>query len=298
MLTGTIYKAMSGFYYVESVEGTAECRARGRFRLDKSIPLVGDRVHIMATEPGKGILTAILPRKNTFIRPPLANIDKMVIFASNAIPVTDTYLIDRMTAIAVMNDCEPVICINKTDIDPAHQLYKIYKATGFTTVQTSAATGEGITELIGAVSESVCAFTGNSGVGKSSILNAIDPDFNISVGDVSKKLGRGRHTTRHVELYSLSCGTLVADTPGFSAFDAGFITTKENLQFLFPEFEPYLNNCRFPDCAHIKEPDCSVLEALAAGKLQKTRHESYVRLYEQALEYKEWEHRQPNGNDI
>ena len=282
---------MSGFYYVESSKGTAECRARGRFRLEKNIPLVGDNVKFTTTEQGKGILTEILPRKNSFVRPPLANIDKMVIIASAAIPVTDTYLVDRMTAIAANSDCEPVICINKIDLDPAMQLYDIYSETGFFTVRTSAKTGEGLDRLVGYISESTCAFTGNSGVGKSSILNAIDPDFGISVGDISKKLGRGRHTTRHVELYKLSCGALIADTPGFSAFDTGYLASKEELQYLFLEFEPYLGQCRFPDCAHIKEPECAVTDALNTGKLQKSRYESYVRLYEQALEYKEWEHK-------
>jgi len=291
MFDGIIYKAMSGFYYVKSSEGTTECRARGRFRLDKSNPLVGDHVKFTIAEQGKGVLTEILPRKNSFIRPPLANVDKMVIVASSAIPVTDTFLIDRMTAIAEDGECEPVICINKTDIDAAERLYRIYNDAGYATVRTSALTGEGIDKLVEIIRKSVCAFTGNSGVGKSSILNAIEPDFRISVGDVSKKLGRGRHTTRHVELYTLKCGALVADTPGFSAFDSGHLTDREQIQFLFPDFGPYIGNCRFPDCAHIKEPDCSVLNALSAGKLQKTRYESYNRLYEQALEYKQWDNR-------
>jgi len=291
MLHGIIYKALSGFYYVKSAEGTTECRARGRFRLDKSNPLVGDNVTFTTSEQGKGVLAAILPRKNSFIRPPLANVDKMVIVASSACPVTDTFLIDRMTAIAEDANCEPVICINKTDIDAAERLYKIYKDVGYATVRTSALTGEGIDALVEIIQGSICAFAGNSGVGKSSILNAIEPDFRITVGDISKKLGRGKHTTRHVELYTLKCGALVADTPGFSAFDAGSLTDKEQIQFLFPEFEPYIGSCRFPDCAHIKEPDCSIISALSAGKLQKTRYESYVRLYEQALEHKQWEHR-------
>jgi len=291
MSEGIIYKAMSGFYYVESAEGTAECRARGRFRLDKSTPLVGDKVTFSPTERGKGILTNILPRKNSFLRPPLANIDIMVIIASQAVPVTDTYLIDRMTAIASNSDCEPVICINKIDLDPAEKLFNIYSESGFSVIKTSAKTGEGIDKLVETIYESTCAFTGNSGVGKSSILNSIDPDFRIRTGDVSKKLGRGRHTTRHVELYRLSCGALIADTPGFSAFDSEYIADKEDIQFLFREFEPYYGKCRFPDCAHIKEPDCSVLEALNEGRIQKSRHDSYVRLYEQALDYREWEHK-------
>jgi len=291
MHEGIIYKAMSGFYYVKSADGTVECRARGRFRLDKNIPLVGDRVKYTTTESGKGILTELLPRRNSFIRPPLANIEKMVIIASEAIPATDTYLIDKMTVIAKNSDCEPIICINKIDINPAKQLSEIYSQAGLSVVRTSAKTGEGIEKLVSLIKESICAFTGNSGVGKSSILNSIEPNFKITVGDISKKLGRGRHTTRHVELYKLSCGALIADTPGFSAFDSGHIADKEELQFLFSDFEPYLGNCRFLDCAHINEPDCSLRNALSAGVVQKSRYDSYVRLYEQALDFKEWEHR-------
>jgi len=253
--------------------------------------LVGDYVKYETTETGKGIITDLFPRRNEFIRPPLANIDKMVIIASGAIPVTDPYLIDRMTVIAINSNCEPIICINKIDIDSAENLYSIYSDVGFATIRTSAANGEGINELESAIRKSICAFTGNSGVGKSSILNAIEPNFGISVGDISKKLGRGRHTTRHVELYKLKCGAMVADTPGFSAFDSGFIVEKEKLQYLFPEFDPYIGQCRFRDCAHIKEVGCAVLEALSDGKLQKSRHDSYVRLYGHALEYKEWEHK-------
>jgi len=291
MVEGTIYKAMSGFYYVESADGTAECRARGRFRHEKSTPLVGDYVTFTITEPGRGILTSILPRKNSFARPPLANIDKMVIIASAATPITDTYHIDRMVAISVNCDCEPIICINKVDLDPAERLHRIYTKAGLTVLKTSAKTRAGLEKLVDAIKGSTNAFTGDSGVGKSSILNAIDPNFRISVGDISKKLGRGRHTTRHVELFKLRCGALIADTPGFSAFDEGFIAAKEQLQHLFREFEPYLGKCRFPDCAHIYEPECPIVDALEAGKLQQSRYASYVRLYEQALEYKEWENK-------
>ena len=275
---------------MESAQGTAECRARGRFRLEKKVPLVGDNVEFTFTEPGKGYITALLPRKNAFKRPPVANIDKMVIVASGVVPVTDPYLIDRMTVIAYKNDCEPVICINKCDLDPAEKLYGIYSKAGLKTVRTSAATGQGGDKLREAISNSLCAFTGNSGVGKSSILNMLQPGFEITVGEVSRKLGRGRHTTRHVELFKLPCGAIIADTPGFSAFDTEEqLTSKEELQFLFPDFEPYLGSCRFLDCAHIKEPGCAVLEALAQSILQKSRHDSYVRLYEQAENYKEWE---------
>jgi ribosome biogenesis GTPase len=213
----------------------------------------------------------------------------MIIIASAAIPVTDTYHIDRMIAIAKNSDCEPVVCINKIDLDLAAHLYSIYSEIGIVVVKTSAKTGKGLEKLIKVIKNSTCAFTGSSGVGKSSILNAIEPNFGISVSDISKKLGRGRHTTRHVELYKLSCGALIADTPGFSTFDVGHITAKEDLQYLFQEFGPYLGQCRFQDCAHIWEPGCRVVDALEAGKLRQSRHNSYVRLYEQALAYKEWE---------
>ena len=291
MNEGTIFKALSGFYYVESADGIIECKARGLLRHKNNSPLVGDRVEYMPTEHGRGVLINILPRKNEFTRPPIANIDKMVIVSSTAIPVTDPYLIDRMTVVANKNNCEAIICINKFDLDPAEQLFETYSSSGFTTIRTSAKTGEGVEELQAAISGTICAFTGNSGVGKSSILNIIDPSFNISVGDVSRKLGRGRHTTRHVELYRLSCNAIVADTPGFSAFDADYLAPKEDIQHLFPDFEQYLGGCRFLNCAHIKEPQCAILEALELGKLRKSRYSSYVRLYEQASEIKPWENK-------
>ena len=288
MAEGIIVKALSGFYYVESVEGAIECRARGRFRLEKNSPLVGDRVEYISTGPGKGYLTAILPRRNSFVRPSVANLDKMVIVASAAIPVTPPFLIDRMTVVARKNDCEPVICINKCDLDPAKSLFEIYSSAGFKTVRTSAETGEGVPELLDAIKGAVSAFTGNSGVGKSSILNTLHPGFRISVGEVSKKLGRGRHTTRHVELFKLPGGAIIADTPGFSAFETSRVAPKEEMQYLFPDFAPYVDECRFTDCSHTKEPGCAVLEALGADRLQKTRHDSYVKLYQEAKEHKEW----------
>ena len=289
MNNGTIYRALGGFYYVESNIGFFECKARGKFRLKDIKPLVGDNVLFKVTEPGRGVLTDIFPRKNKFKRPPIANIDSMVIIASAAIPVTDPYLIDRMTVIAGRSDCNSIICINKCDLNPADELFNIYNSSGFTTIKTSALTGQGITDLIDVIKNTTCAFTGNSGVGKSSILNAIDPDFRISVGNLSKKLGRGKHTTRHVELYKLSCGAVLADTPGFSSFDMEFIAPKEEIGNLFPDFAPYINECRFLDCAHIKEPDCSLLNALKAGKIQQSRYDSYVRLYNQASSINQWE---------
>lgn len=293
MIDGTIYKALSGFYYVETEKGQLCCKARGKFRRDKITPLVGDRVAVTETDSKNGIVEEILPRKNYFIRPPVANIDQIIIVASAAIPVTVPFLIDRIAAIAEINSCEPVICINKIDIKSGRELYDIYSKVGFKTVEVSAATGEGIDELRNIMSGKINALTGNSGVGKSSILNAIDDRFGIDVGEVSEKLGRGRHTTRHVELYKIGADAIVADTPGFSSFDTGCmeLTDAEKLSHAFREFTEYAPSCRFNDCTHTKEDGCAVLEAVRDGKIPLSRHESYLRLYEQVKEYKPWENK-------
>ena len=213
-----IIKALSGFYYVQTEDGVVECRARGRFRRQDQSPLVGDFVRI-TRQGDKGVLEALLPRKNAFIRPAVANIDQLVVLASCAIPVTEPFLIDRVLAIAGQQGVEPLICVNKNDLEPGEGLAGIYRRAGFRVVVTSAETGEGIDELRAAISGKLSAFTGNSGVGKSSILNALDPNMSLKTGEVSQALGRGRHTTRHVELYTLSGGAEIIDTPGFSSFD-------------------------------------------------------------------------------
>lgn len=290
-MEGIILKALSGFYYVHSGTEVYRCRARGKFRHDKLSPLVGDRVRFTPLENMTGALDEILPRANQFTRPAVANIDQLVIIVSQAIPVTDPYLIDRIIAIAAGRKCECVVCVNKCDLDAGDDLYRIYTAAGFPTVRVSAQTGEGMEQLRTLISGKVSAFTGNSGVGKSSILNALHPGFSLETGDVSEKLGRGRHTTRHVELFALDEHTLIADTPGFSSFDADKmdICRKEELQHCFPDFAPYLDKCMFQDCAHVKEKGCAVLEALDRGEIQPTRHASYVRLYEQAKAIPDWQ---------
>ena len=290
--SGIILKALSGFYYVYTGAETVTCRARGKFRHQRVTPLVGDRVRFTDLGDGTGALDAILPRINQFQRPAVANIDQLVIIASGAIPVTDPFLIDRMTAIADGKEgCGCVICINKCDLDAGDCLYDTYTAAGFPTLRVSAETGEGMDRLAELIAGKVSAFTGNSGVGKSSILNCLEPGFRLQVGAVSDKLGRGRHTTRHVELYRLSGGAIVADTPGFSSFDTERmeLLRKEDLEHAFREFQPYLGQCQFTGCAHVKEKGCAVRAALAEGRIPASRHESYVRLYEQAKELKEWE---------
>lgn len=291
MAEGIIMKALSGFYYVDDGTTVTTCRGRGKLRHEKLSPLVGDRVVFTPLSDGQGALDRILPRKNEFYRPAVANIDQLVIIASEAIPVTDPFLIDRVAAIAEGRDCDCIICINKCDLASGNELAAIYQAAGFRTVQVSAETGEGIETLREAIAGKVSAFTGNSGVGKSSILNALEPGVVIATGEVSEKLGRGRHTTRHVELFRLSFGAVVADTPGFSSFDVERmeLIRKEELQHCFREFSPFLGECQFQDCAHVKEKGCAVLEAVKAGKIPKSRHQSYVRLYEQAKAIPDWE---------
>lgn len=291
MKDGIIIKALSGFYYVKTEAGIIECKARGRFRLDGTSPLVGDRVSCSLDANGKGRIDSMAERRNWFIRPAVANIDALVFIAANTNPVTDPFLIDRVSVIAENAGCELIVCINKCDIDPADELYSIFTAAGYTVVRTSAATGEGMAELLAAMRGKVCAFTGNSGVGKSSIMNALIPNANIPTAQVSEKLGRGKHTTRHVELFSLGEDTYAADTPGFASFEIEMMETiaKEQLQYDFIEFAPYIGGCRFNNCAHLKEPGCAVTEALARGEIMPSRYRSYERLYELSAQHKFWE---------
>lgn len=297
MSEGMIRKALSGFYYIDDGQHIVTCRARGKHRHAGVSPLVGDRVRFTLLAEGSGALDEILPRKNEFYRPAVANIDLLVVVASQAVPVTDPFLIDRVAAIAASRGCETLVCVNKCDLEPGEELARIYERAGFPTLRVSAETGEGMDALRQAIAGRVCAFTGNSGVGKSSILNALERGFDLATGEVSDKLGRGRHTTRHVELFRLSCGALAADTPGFSSFDVDRmeLARKEELQYSFREFAPYLGKCQFQDCAHVKEKGCAVLAAVRAGEIPKTRHQSYVRLYEQAKAIPDWE-RKRNEN--
>ena len=291
-MEGRIMKALSGFYYVDGGDGVVTaCRGRGKLRHQHLSPLVGDQVVFTRLEDGSGVVDQILPRKNQFQRPAVANIDQLVIIASGAVPVTDPFLIDRVVSIAEGRSCDCVICINKCDLDAAEALYQTYQRAGFRTLRVSAETGEGLPALVREIAGKVSAFTGNSGVGKSSILNALDPEFHLKTGEISTALGRGRHTTRHVELFRLKNGAVVADTPGFSSFDTEEMELRrpEELSETFREFAPYLGQCRFTGCAHIKEKGCAVLEALSAGKIASSRHASYVRLYQQAKEVPEWE---------
>ena len=290
VLEGRILRSISGFYDVQTGQGLISCRARGILRKEGATPLTGDLVQI-TVERGKGMIEKILPRKNSFVRPAVANIDALVVFAANVNPVTEPFLIDRVAAIAGDQEVPVILCINKCDLDPALDLASIHQNAGFSVICASAETGEGVEQLCGAIRGKLTAFTGNSGVGKSSMLNRLCPELQLPVGEVSEKLGRGRHTTRHVELYRLGEDTYVADTPGFSSFDTDQmeVILKENLQYAFPDFGPYIGKCQFHDCSHRKEPGCAVTGAVAAGQIGATRYDSYLRLYEKASQVKLWE---------
>ena len=291
MIEGRIVKALSGFYYVQCDQEIVACRARGRFRLDGLSPLVGDRVTLDRQEDGTGTVTGVLPRRNAFGRPAVANVDLLVMVVSEAIPETDPYLADRVTVRCEKNRVGAALVINKCDLSSGERLASIYAGTGYPVWIVSAATGEGIDALREGLAGKICCFTGNSGVGKSSVLNALDASLSIPTGEVSEKLGRGRHTTRHVELYDIGDGIYIADTPGFASFgdELEEPIRPEELSALFPDFSGFRSGCRFMDCTHRREPGCRVREAVGDGSVHPSRYASYLRLYEEASAVPRWE---------
>lgn len=287
---GRILKGIGGFYYVEAADTVFECKARGIFRKTKISPLVGDLVKITVNPLGENTVDEILPRKNSLIRPPLANIDRLIIVVSTCSPAPNTFVTDKLTAIACHKGISPVLVISKADLNDAQRLVDIYSCAGFPTFAVSSLDGEGTQVVKEILTDGISAFTGNSGVGKSTLLNAIDSRLGLATGEISDKLGRGRHTTRHCELFPLG-GGYVADTPGFSSLDLERYEhiKKEELPDCFPEFAPYLGKCRFTSCTHVNDKGCAVVEAVENGEIQKTRHESYVAMYQAAKNIKEWE---------
>lgn len=267
-----------------------ECKARGVFRKAKITPLAGDSVEISVEENGKNSIESIGERRNFFNRPPVANVDKLVIVSSTCDPKPNMLIIDRLTAVAYYKNVQPVIVFTKDDLNGADEYVEIYRSTGIPTFAVSNKTGEGVDEIREMLKGSISVFTGNSGVGKSSLLNCIAPEFSLETGEISQKLGRGRHTTRHVELFKVNEG-YIADTPGFSSldFETNDIIMKDELAYCFPEFREYLGSCKFSTCTHTHDKGCKVAEALNEGKINPSRHESYVTLFNEVKDIKEWQ---------
>lgn len=289
-LRGLIVKGIGGFYYVEVADSVYECRARGIFRKENVVPTVGDWCRISGGDGKMYMVESIEERKNILARPPLANIDKLFIVVACAEPSPNALVIDRLAACAEDRGIEPVLVFTKLDLASDGGFSELYSAAGFKTVRIDYESGEGIRELREELRDCVSGFAGNTGVGKSTLLNAVEPGLSLATGEISKKLGRGRHTTRSCELYPLSFGGKIADTPGFSSFDSEFIEVidKERLPDCFREFEEHIGQCRFTSCSHVCEKGCAVIEAVGEGKIAKSRHESYCTMYEEAKKKKEW----------
>lgn len=290
-LEGLVRKGIGGFYTVETPEGIYTCTARGKFRKARISPYAGDRVRILGEEDGTGALVEILPRKNFLVRPPIANIDQLFIVTSLRDPSPDPLILDKTIAAAELEQIAPVLVLTKTDLDDASPLQEIYSVAGIPCFAVSSVTGEGVDQVGALLEGRISAFTGNSGVGKSTLLNVLFPDLQLKTGEISQKLGRGRHTTREVELYKLEGGGYVADTPGFSTFDIERyrMTDKEKLAFGFREFAPYLGACQFSSCSHTCEKGCAVLQAVEEGKIPRSRHESYCAMYQEVKDVKQWQ---------
>ena len=290
-IDGIIKKGIGGFYYVEAADGIIyECKARGVFRKEKITPLAGDKVEISVDENNKNSIDKIYERRNMFKRPPIANVDKLVIVSSVCDPRPNLLIIDRLTAVAVYKNVEPIIVFTKNDLQSADEYIEIYKNAGFKTFAVSNETGEGIGEVKEVIENGVCVFTGNSGVGKSSLINRMYPDFALETGEISKKLGRGRHTTRHVELLKINNG-YIADTPGFSSldFETNDLIKKDELAFCFHDFSDYIDSCKFSTCAHVNDKGCRLIEAVNSGDVMRSRHESYVTMYNEVKDIKDWQ---------
>lgn len=284
--SGIITKCLGGLYTVESPDGIYECKARGIFRNKGISPCAGDGVKLE-----NGVISEILPRKNSIIRPPLANLDQLIFVVSTCSPAPNYLILDKFIAIAEYKGITPIVVITKTDLGDSSEICDIYGNIGIDVISVDYDSPETVDTVRKMLAGKISAFTGNSGAGKSTLLNAVDSSLNIPTGEISRKLGRGRHTTRHAELYKLSDGGYIADTPGFSTFETNRydIIRKEELAGCFREMDEYIGQCRFSDCAHVCEKGCAIVEAVEEGKISRSRHESYKTMYEEAKQIKEWE---------
>lgn len=290
MCEGVILKSLSGFYQVETPAGIeTECRACGRFRKTGEKPVVGDHVRFRP-ESGSGYIEELLPRRNFLVRPPVANIDQLLIVVSVCDPTPSTLIIDKLIAAAEQQQIEPAVAVSKTDLESGDWLCDIYRQAGFRCFSISSATNSGVEAIRPFLKGKITVLTGNTGAGKSSLLNALYPELSLATGEISHKLGRGRHTTRQVELLHLPEGGLVADTPGFSSIctERYHAFQKDELQYCFREFAPHLGHCQFQGCSHICEKGCAVLSAVRNGEIPRSRHDSYAAIYQELKDRKEW----------
>ena len=287
--TGKIIKGIGGFYYVETPDGIVECKARGRFRKEDISPIVGDNAEISIDDDNKGYLLSILKRTNAFVRPPVANIGKLLIVSSVSNPAPDPLFIDKMLVIAKASSVEAAICFTKSDLDAdVTELVETYNSAGYKVFVTSTKDETGIDEIKQYMSGSVLAVCGFSGVGKSSLLNKLINKDDLLVGDISAKLNRGKHTTRHVELIKISDDTYLADTPGFSSLTLSDSVDAETLIDYFPELAVHTVKCKFNDCTHTSPKYCGVYEAMKSGEISQSRYNNYVFLYNSLKDNKEW----------
>jgi len=288
-IQGKIIKGIGGFYYVETANAVYECKARGSFRKDKITPLVNDNVVISVNENAENTVDEILPRKNSLARPPVANIDNLIIVVSTVEPKPSTFVIDKLTAVAEFNGIEPVIVITKSDLSEADALYEIYSKAGFKTYIVSNEDKKGIDGVRKILAGKTNVFTGNSGVGKTSLINNLDPSLSLKTAEISKKLGRGRHTTRQAEVFNI-CDGYIIDTPGFSSIDIdrSNIIMKDELCHCFRDFADFTDKCKFTSCSHTCEKGCAVVKAVEDGVISKSRHASYVQLYNDVKDINEW----------
>ena len=288
-MNGYIVKGIGGFYYVKTPDGIVECKPRGIFRKQKITPVAGDEV-TLETENDAAVIAQIEPRKNVFVRPPVANLDVLFLVASTTQPTPSTLVLDKLSAIAVDKGVQPVVVCTKSDLAEADFLANAYAKSTLPFIRIDYESGAGLDEVKQWINSRLCAFCGNSGVGKSTLLNALLPDAARETSAISQKLGRGRHTTREVTIFE-AYGGRIADTPGFASLEAnraGFIP-KENLEHAFPEFGPYLGQCQFTGCSHRSEKGCAVRAALAEGKLSQTRYDSYCAMYDEVKDVKDWQ---------
>ncbi len=283
-MEGTIYSVNRDMYTVKAEGKLISCTARGIFRKDGILPCAGDIVTLDGD-----VIVKVHERKNYIVRPPIANFDKLAIVVASVSPAPSAFIIDKLLAIAELKSIEPILIFNKQDLKETKELCEVYSA--FDTVLTDTVSGKGIDELTELIHGSFTVLTGNSGVGKSSLLNCLMPRLDLQTGEISQKLGRGKHTTRKVEIIDFDENTRIADTPGFSTVDILRYETifKEDLPYAFREFVPLIGKCKFTSCSHTKEKGCAIIEAVDNGIIHKSRFESYKLLYEEIKDCKPWQ---------